>query len=239
MEHISLRIIHHLIEKGFITSIHLELIPSSNSVFCKPCAYVKATWKSVLKTHKGEHAKKFGKEVHSDLWGPAPVKSKGRKHYYITYTDDCTCLTHLYLLHAKSDTFHLYKEYKAWYNKQLGILIKILHSDWRSTWTRHLFCIWNRKGQHRSSLSIIPLPIIKLLSTIITPLLNASVPFSMLVVFQNSCGGYSSHCLINELDHNESHWWHDAIWSHIWKEARLTIYIQMGQKDVSTDWGWW
>jgi hypothetical protein len=52
--------------------------------------YVKATWKPVAKAQRGEHATEFGAKVHSDLSGPAPVATKGRKHYYVTYVDDST-----------------------------------------------------------------------------------------------------------------------------------------------------
>jgi len=96
--HISPGVAHHLIKKGFVTGVRLEPKPSGDPMFCESCVYAKATRKSVLKACDGEHATKFGEEVHSDLWGPAPVESKGGKRYYITYTDDCTRLTHLYLL---------------------------------------------------------------------------------------------------------------------------------------------
>ena len=71
----------------------------------------------------------FGDEVHSDLWGPAPVAMKARKCYYITLTDDMTCLTHLYFLHTKDKAFSTYKEYATWCGMQLKASIKVLHSD--------------------------------------------------------------------------------------------------------------
>ena len=129
MGHISLGIAHRLVEKGFVTGVRLEPMLSGDPVFCESCVYAKATRKSVLKAWEGERAKMFGEDVYSDLWGPAPVESKGGKRYYITYTDDCTCLTHLYLLHTKSDAFDSYKEYEAWCNQQLDVLIKVLYSN--------------------------------------------------------------------------------------------------------------
>ena len=72
---------------------------------------------------------KFGGEVHSDLWGPALVATKAGKHYYITFMDDKTHLTYLYLLQNKSGAFTSYKEYEAWCNTHLDACIKILHSD--------------------------------------------------------------------------------------------------------------
>ena len=82
-----------------------------------------------MKAREGERAKEIGGEVHSDLWGPAPVESKGGKRYYITFTDDKTRLTHLYLLRKKDEAFKTYTEYEAWVSTQLSAKIKILHTD--------------------------------------------------------------------------------------------------------------
>ena len=90
------------------------------SFFCESCVYAKSSHKPISKVREGERAKEFGGEVHSDLRGPTPVESKGGKKYYITFTDDKTHLTHLYLLQKKD---------KAWVNTQLSAKIKILHSD--------------------------------------------------------------------------------------------------------------
>ena len=67
--------------------------------------------------------------MHSNLWGPALVESKGRKHYYITFMDDRTCFMNLYLLVKKSNAFESYKDYEAWCDTQLNAKVKILHSD--------------------------------------------------------------------------------------------------------------
>ena len=93
------------------------------------CIYAKAIRKPIPKARKGEHAMKFGDEVYSDLWGPAPVKTKGERRYYITFTNDMSRLTHLYLLCLKSEAFEAYKQYEAWCATHLGVAIKILHSD--------------------------------------------------------------------------------------------------------------
>lgn len=89
----------------------------------------KATWKSIPKEREGKRAKDFGREIHSDLWGPAPVETKQKKHYYITFTDDKTRFTALYLLVKKSDAFEMYLEFEQWCETQLGAHIKVLHID--------------------------------------------------------------------------------------------------------------
>jgi len=128
MGHISLGIAKKLISEGFVTGVHLVSMADAE-IFCKSCVYAKATRKSIPKTCKGKHAKKFGKEVHSNLWGPAPVETKGGQHYYITFIDDYTQLTHLYLLCTKDEAFVAYQQFEALCGNQLKVPICVLHSD--------------------------------------------------------------------------------------------------------------
>ena len=108
----------------------LKQEPTSDAnIFCESCIYAKATCKMVPKTREGKRAAESGDEIHTDVWGLAPVESKGGKRYYITYTNDSTRLTNLYLLAKKSDACETYKDYDAWCATQLKAKIKVLHSD--------------------------------------------------------------------------------------------------------------
>jgi GAG-pre-integrase domain len=128
--HISPNAAKKLAQDGFITGLRLETTASGKDVFCKSCVYVKATRKPVAKARKGERATEFGAEVHSDLWGLAPVATKGGRRYYVTFVDDSTCLTvHLHLLAKKSDAPEAYKEYEAWCETQMKKPVRLLHSD--------------------------------------------------------------------------------------------------------------
>ena len=118
-----------LIENNFVTGVRLESMLSGDPFFCESCVYAKATQKSILKAREGEQADVFAGEVHSDLWGPAPVETKGKKCYYITFTDSKTWLMNIYLLAKKNNAFESYKDYKAWCHTQLDVPVKILHSD--------------------------------------------------------------------------------------------------------------
>ena len=111
-----------------ITGVRLEYSPMKN-FFCASCVYAKATWKPALKVRESDRSEVIGGEVHSNLWGKPPVKSKGGKKYYVTFIDDKTCLMHLYLLKTKDKTEKVYKQYEAWVEMQMGIKIKVLHSN--------------------------------------------------------------------------------------------------------------
>ena len=110
MGHISTETARKLVSQGLVTGVSLELTDSFNPIFCELCVYAKSSRKPIQKVRGGEHAAVFGGEVHSDLWGLAPVESRGGKRYYITFTDDKTRLTHLYLLRTKDEVFATYKE---------------------------------------------------------------------------------------------------------------------------------
>jgi hypothetical protein len=129
MGHISPESARTLVSRGLVTGVFLDLTDHVRPFFCESCVYAKSSRKPISKVREGERAVEFGGEVHSDLWGPAPVESRGGKRYYITFTDDKTRLTHLYLLRKKDEAFDTYKEYEAWVNTQLSAKIKVLHSD--------------------------------------------------------------------------------------------------------------
>ncbi|KAJ3997074.1 hypothetical protein F5050DRAFT_1555018, partial [Lentinula boryana] len=87
MGHISPKVARHMVTKGFVTGVKLDN-EGPQDIFCESCVYAKATRKPVAKERKeGSRAEKFGEEVHSDLWGPAPVQSLRGKRYYISFID--------------------------------------------------------------------------------------------------------------------------------------------------------
>jgi hypothetical protein len=99
----------------------LEIDPTSSVQECIYCEYAKATHKPIRKVHKTPQAVNFSDEVHSDVWGPSPVKTPGQKEYYGSFTNDHTRWTHLQLLVTKDQVFKAYKSFKAWARLHFGI----------------------------------------------------------------------------------------------------------------------
>jgi hypothetical protein len=129
MGHITPNVAKKLAESSFVTGVCLKTSSSGDPVFCESCVYAKATQKPVSKFCGGDQATEFGAEIHSDLWGPALVVTKGGRCYYVTFVDDCTRWTHIDLLCNKTKTFTSYKDFKAWCETTLGAHIKVFHSD--------------------------------------------------------------------------------------------------------------
>ncbi|KAG9441834.1 hypothetical protein H6P81_017688 [Aristolochia fimbriata] len=67
--------------------------------------------------------------VHSDLWGPSQVVSKGGAKYLLTFIDDFSRKVWVYFLKAKSDVFTIFKQWKCMIEKQTGKQIKRLRTD--------------------------------------------------------------------------------------------------------------
>ncbi|KIO08044.1 hypothetical protein M404DRAFT_78898, partial [Pisolithus tinctorius Marx 270] len=128
MGHISPSVTRCLAEKGLVSGLKFDL-SKDEPTFCKACVYAKATRKPVAKERVGERAAEFAEEVHTDLWGPAPVETLGGRRYYITFTDDKTRLTYIHLLRQKSEAFMAYKEFEAACCTQHNARVKTLHSD--------------------------------------------------------------------------------------------------------------
>ena len=98
--------------------------------FCESCEYGKAMRKPITSVRQSHRATKFGEEIHSDLWGPSPVRTPGQKEYYISFTDDYSRWTRIYLLRLKSNAFKAYQQFEAWVKMQHGIkAVKKLRSD--------------------------------------------------------------------------------------------------------------
>ncbi|THH06822.1 hypothetical protein EW146_g9493 [Bondarzewia mesenterica] len=100
MGHISPGVAKWLVMNSFVTGIRLDT-SSNEPIFCESCVYAKAKRRPIAKTREGDCVAVFGGEVHTDIWGPAPVAMICGCRYYVSFTDDKTRHTHLYLLRRK------------------------------------------------------------------------------------------------------------------------------------------
>jgi len=68
--------------------------------------------------------------IHSDLWGPSRVPSKGNgSHYMLTFIDDFSRKVLTYFLKEKSEAFKVFKEWKTLLESQTEKKIKRLRTD--------------------------------------------------------------------------------------------------------------
>jgi transposase InsO family protein len=67
--------------------------------------------------------------VHTDLCGPMQTPSLNGSVYFMTFIDDFSRKTWLYLLKQKSEAFDVFKRFKSMVENESGRTIKILRSD--------------------------------------------------------------------------------------------------------------
>jgi hypothetical protein len=58
--------------------------------------------------------------VHIDVCGPMKTTSHGGARYFLTFIDDFSRKTHVYLLKAKGEAFEKFKQYKALVENEIG-----------------------------------------------------------------------------------------------------------------------
>lgn len=67
--------------------------------------------------------------VFSDVWGPAPT-SVGKYAYYVSFIDDFSKFTWIYLLRHKSDVFQKLHEFQKMVERQFHKKILTMQTDW-------------------------------------------------------------------------------------------------------------
>ena len=105
----------------------LPLIEKPESI-CEGCILGKQH-RETFPAGKSMRAKAPLEIVHSVLCGPMQTLSTSGSHYVLTFIDDYTRKTWVYLLKQKSELFERFCQYKALVEKQSGHYIKVLRTD--------------------------------------------------------------------------------------------------------------
>ena len=67
--------------------------------------------------------------IFSDVWGPAPT-SVGRHSYYVSFIDDYSKYTWIYLLKKRSDVFQVFHNFQSLVERKFDCKILAMQSDW-------------------------------------------------------------------------------------------------------------
>jgi len=67
--------------------------------------------------------------VFSDVWGHAPT-SVGKNSYYVSFIDDFSKFTWIYLLRHKSEVFQKFHEFQAMVERQFDRKILAMQTNW-------------------------------------------------------------------------------------------------------------
>ena len=93
---------------------------------CEICIQAKMTKKPFSKSDRNSIMLEL---VHSDVCELNGVLTRGGKRYFITFIDDFSRFTYVYLMRNKDESFDMFKRYKNEVENQKNRKIKILQSD--------------------------------------------------------------------------------------------------------------
>ncbi|KAB2634323.1 hypothetical protein D8674_038379 [Pyrus ussuriensis x Pyrus communis] len=78
-------------------------------------------------------------KVHTDVWGPAPVRSIEGYRYYVTFVDEYTRFVWIFPMSNKSDVFTIFVQFYQFVLTQFDISIKSLQTDGGGEYTSKRF----------------------------------------------------------------------------------------------------
>ncbi|CAL2276208.1 unnamed protein product [Prunus armeniaca] len=85
--------------------------------------------------------------LYSDVWGPSPITAPSGVRWFVTFIDDCTRMTWLYLLKNKNEVFSRFQSFHKQMKTQFNTQIQILCSDNGGEFVNHDFQTYFQ--QHR------------------------------------------------------------------------------------------
>jgi len=119
--HASLSRVRLLASQGHLGSVNFQ------SFDCVSCHLGKQTHLSFNKSESFSFAP-FDL-VHFDIWGPAPILTKGGFRHFVLFVDDCSRYTWIYLLQHWSELTNINQNFHKMVQTQFSCTIKTLRSD--------------------------------------------------------------------------------------------------------------
>ncbi|CAA0818610.1 Uncharacterized mitochondrial protein AtMg00810, partial [Striga hermonthica] len=116
------------IVKSVLKSCNQSFDLNTNVTLCSICV-VSKIHKLPFNDSETEYTLPF-ELVHSDLWGPSPIKSKTSHLYYLNFVDQFTKFTWIFFLKQKFEVFDIFLHFKTMVETQFGFKIKNLQTDW-------------------------------------------------------------------------------------------------------------
>lgn len=94
---------------------------------CDVCELSKHTRTSYIpRMHRAPRAFDL---IHSDVWGPSPVTALSQHRYYVTFIDDYTRCTWVYLMRHKSEVFSHFTHFLQMIKTQYNTVVRNIRSD--------------------------------------------------------------------------------------------------------------
>jgi hypothetical protein len=126
--HITVATACKLVESGTIQGIELDLDLQESP--WDACIFACVTCLPMSKPRISVPAQHFSDKVHTDICGLSSISTRQGQCYFVSFTDDCTRFTVIFLICTKDEAFVVYKTFEAWALTQQHCKgVKVLRSD--------------------------------------------------------------------------------------------------------------
>ena len=116
---------HPNISKFWIMVPHFSNL---SSIECESC-YLRKLTRVPFSKRLDQWTKSPFKLVHTDVWGPSRTESTLGFWYFVTFIDDYSCCTWLFLMKTRAELFSIFQNFNAEVQTQFNTSICILRSD--------------------------------------------------------------------------------------------------------------
>lgn len=110
-----------------VDGINIAKVKNCNEI-CSICAQTKIT-RLPFNMKSGKVTKRPLELLHTDVCGPITPTTYDNKSYFVTFLDDFTHFTMIYLIEKKSEVFYCFKKFEALVTNLLGCKIGSLRCD--------------------------------------------------------------------------------------------------------------
>ena len=134
--HLNMKSLQKLVRDDLVKGFNFNHTKDLN--FCETCIKGKHK-KSVFPTSGGTRAAEPLDLVHSDVCGKMNARSLGGAEYFLTFIDDRTHYTWVYVLKRKDEVFGCFLRWKALVEKSSGRKLKAIRTDNSGEYTSTMF----------------------------------------------------------------------------------------------------
>ena len=123
--HLNFRDLYELKRQEMVTGLPQISIPTE---LCEDCVESKQHRNTFNQKVESKSTDKL-EIIYTDVCGPMQCDSLGGSKYFVSFIDDYTRKTWIYLIKAKSKVLKVFKKFKAMVSRQTGKYIKVIRSD--------------------------------------------------------------------------------------------------------------
>ena len=124
--HVGKSTVQEMIRKGSVRGLKLDTSMQSGTR-CEWCLDGKQTRLPLKERSKSASCR--GETIHSDVCGPMPVATVGKKLYFVTFIDAWSGFKYVSLMSRKSEVLEKFKQFQAMFERKFDCRIKNLYSD--------------------------------------------------------------------------------------------------------------